>query len=175
MNSTTMPSEPKAEVLVWLTDPALAIKHDFATPEDLEDAAESYRTFLSELDREWPSERVRDLALAYKREQYAKAAKYIIELELKNKDARAAGLSFKEREEKYAKKIRTGHKVLQEYKAEGLTIKTQQFLASQYVKPTDMLTVIREGFEKYVVDAGFFDYPQESPKDLTLTSQTDKL
>ncbi len=175
MNSKMTHLEHNSEAFAWLDEPSFAIEHNFVSAEEMEGAAIAYREFLCELDKEWPPERVKELALGLKREQYARAARYILDLELKNKDARTAGVSYKEREEKYAKKIRMGHRVIQEYKEEGKAMKSQDFVASSHVAPLDMESVKRDGFEKYLVNTGLFGYPQVGPKDLTLTGQTDTL
>ncbi len=103
---------------------------------------------IPELIEAWTPERLKELILSMKREQYQHAARYVIDLELKNKDARAAGMSFKEREEKYAKKIRIGHRVLKEYEAEGQAMKAQTFDLFDYLDVCDAAVLEKEGLEK---------------------------
>lgn len=141
--------------LALLDSPDLLIGHFDMEMEEVLEAKTQYLAWLNALEIEWPAERVKEWILQYKRDQYTKSVRYINELERKNRDARAGGMSFKDREEKFGKKIRVGHTVLKDYEQEGRALKTKQFLASDFIQPLDMPTIQKEGFEKHLKWAVF--------------------
>lgn len=151
------------EHIFWLQAPDLIgglIERGEATFEDMEQANTNYKDFIFYLEKEWPPERIKAYVVQKKREQYAKTKKYIEDLELKNRDARVAGVGFKERQEKYVKKIGIGERVLAQYAEEGKALKNETFSVSSLVTPLDMGVIKKDGFEKYLYYRLLFGYPQ---------------
>lgn len=155
---------PWSENIFWLDAPDLIgglIERGTLKMEDMEQANIDYKDFVFYLTKEWPDARLKEHVLEQKRQQWARAAKYIQDLELKNRDARVAGVGYKERDEKYGKKIKVGHRVLEEYKREGQELKKKEFSVASLVRPSDMQTIQKDGFEKYLYFTLCFGYPQE--------------
>lgn len=154
---------PHNEHIFWLEAPDLIgglIERGTLTMDAMIEANINYRDFIFHLEKEWPPERIKNYLIGQKREQYVKAKEYIAGLELKNRDARVAGVGFKERQEKYTKKIAVGEKVLEEYVKEGKALKGMAFSVSGMVSPLDMGTIQKDGFEKYLYFTLLFGYPQ---------------
>jgi len=139
----------------------LAIQHGLVEAEELEAISTAYQAFLDELEKEWPPERIKEHLLEKKRVQYQKAARYIQQLELSNRDARVKGVSYKVRQATH-KKIEVGHRVLAIYKAEGLAMKHQTFGGVRdYIQPADMRFIQEGGFQKHL-EYAVFGYPQNA-------------
>lgn len=161
-----------------------AVSYGLTTIERINEAVQAYWEFSHLLADEWPESRIRQLLednknrlLQLKREEYRKTAIRLKELELENRDARAKGMSYKDRKV-YTQKIKAGHQLVQLIKQEVTLINKfsfPKFKAPDLVDPSDMPFVKRIGFEAFIgwkyPDSAYWSYPQEIPID-TLTSES---
>lgn len=141
------------DILHWLAAPAVIpglIDRGVVTQEEMEEAAYDYHDFLTELEKEWPPERIKEWVVEEKRRHYQNTAKYIQKLELDNRDARVRGVSYKEREKTFTAKMATARKVLAQVKQEGLDVKKQTFAVRELVSPLDVPFIESQGFEKHI-------------------------
>lgn len=127
---------------------ALMVQHELVDPQDAIDAQEAFNTFLDELEKEWSPERIKEHLLSEMRAKYARAKKYLSKLELDNRDARVAGMSYKERQT-FTVKIRGGQEALKDYVRRGDEIKKTEYTV-RTLMPLDMPYVQKEGYEKYL-------------------------
>lgn len=139
--------------------PSVLMEHCDMEMSDVVELEQYWRNEIVDLSKEWPPERAYGYLLEKKREQYAKTKKYIAELEIKNRDARVNGVPFKERNEKYAKKIRLGASVLAIYKQQGEEFKKRQKEVTGkgytlghcgFVNPWDLERAKKLGMQKYL-------------------------
>lgn len=128
----------------------VAISTGVASVEDMQQARKDYNAFIYELAQEWPPERLKEYVLQQLRDKYASAAKYLQKLEVDNRDARARGVSYKEREKTFTAKIRGGHEYIRELKKRGQEAKTWDYTLSGWVGPMDAAYVQEHGLEKHL-------------------------
>lgn len=142
-----------SENLVWLELPecvSTAIEQGLTSFEAMEDTAKEYEAFLQELEKEWTPDKLKEWLLATTRNKCEWALKKIQELELGNRDARVKGMSYKERTEKYTKKIDAGRRVFEQWKQQGLQFKRGTYTVRDVVKPTDVPFIQERGMERHL-------------------------
>lgn len=150
-----MPSDTNPEHLLFVEDPDLLVEHFGLDVEYVRELQSNWRGWLIEVGKEWTPEKLKEWVLTKKREQYAYSVIYIKDLERKNHEARTNGVSYKEREEKYGSKIRMGYRVLEQYKQEGRAMKSQTYTVTDYIRPHDYTSIMKDGIEKHLKYAIF--------------------
>lgn len=115
------------------------------TLEEAEDAQTRYDAFIAMLESEWPPDRLKEYVIDVKRNRYNWVAKKIQELELKNKDERIRGVSFKDRKH-YSSKIDVLQKMLEETKQQGIECGKKSFTVKQFVTPLSTDFINKHGF-----------------------------
>lgn len=138
--------------LLFLQQPEtieVGITYGLVTAEELEDAQHQFAAFISKLEEEWPSDKIKEYVVQKKRERYQSTARFIQKLELDNRDARVRGVSFKDRQS-FTVKINIGHKVLKDLQKEGNDAKRHTYPVRQLVGPLDMQFIQEMGFEKWL-------------------------
>lgn len=138
--------------LAWIEDHGVALigmEHGFVTSEELIGAAYAFEEFMRELEAEWTPEKLKEWVVARKREEYQRTAQYILTLEERNRDARANGQSYVNRKELTAR-IKTGRRLLQDIKQAGKEAKAKTYTLRDYVDPTDMPKIQKNGLEQHL-------------------------
>lgn len=139
--------------LVWLEMPeqvSMAIERGLVTFEDMEAAQNEYHAFIAELEKEWTPEKIKEWVLASYRAKCEWGLKRVKELELENRDARVKGMSYKERTEKYTKKIDAGRRVFEQWRQEGIHAKGVTFTVKDLVKPLDVPFIQARGMDRHL-------------------------
>lgn len=119
------------------------------TLEEAEETQNAYESFLKELEGTWTPDAIKEYVLGQMRAKYTSGKKYLVQLELDNRDARVQGKSYKERQT-YTSKIKGGDVFLKETAKKGDEYKRHVFSVRDIVTPFDMATIQTLGFEKYL-------------------------
>lgn len=138
--------------LVAIQDPEVIgtlIANSLVDVEEAQEAQTAFESFVTELEKEWSPERIRDHVLSQMRDKYVRAKKYLAKLELDNRDARVQGLSYKDRQT-FTVKIKGGDLALKEITSRGEQYKKENFSVREIVSPLDMPVIQKQGFEKYL-------------------------
>lgn len=117
--------------------------------EEMEKTKDEYAQFLTNLNIEWPAERVKEFILAELRRKCEWCVKRTQEIEFENRDARTKGVSFKDRQ-KYSKQLEELKKLFHDLRAKGVEYSKQNLLAQQFVTPIHAQVILSDGFEKYL-------------------------
>lgn len=142
-----------SDKLVWLEMPeaiTTAIEQGLTSMEEMEDARKEYDIFLDELAVEWTPEKLKEWVLTNYRSKCEWALKRVKELELENRDARVRGMSYKERVEKYNKKITAGRNVFEAWRKQGIEATRMTFNVRAMVKPLDMPFIQERGMDRFL-------------------------
>ncbi len=148
---------PSSNHIAFVNHPIILLENEELELEQVEALQNEWKAFDEQISQEWPVNRVFDYLLEKKREKYARAKKYMAQLELKNRDARVNGDSFKERNEKYAKKIRIGASTLSIYQNEAEELKKKQKTYEDQtlgqcglIQPWDVAEIEKVGMTKFL-------------------------
>jgi len=116
------------------------------TKEEVETASTQYRSFLGELDREWPPNRVKDWVINFKRERFKRVATNLQNTEFENSNQRVKGISYSQRK-RNNDKLKFGIKYLNRLKKDGLEAQKGTYNVSNIVQPMDVPTILEKGLE----------------------------
>ncbi len=125
---------------------ALGIKYGMTTMPEVEEALAEWHTFCEELAKEWPSDRIRDFIVEEHRNRYRAVVAFMEKLELQNRDDRAKGMSYKDRQASL-QRLEMASRTLETLKVEGSTAKTLKYDVRQFLDPISITFVKERGFE----------------------------
>jgi hypothetical protein len=158
-----MSSSASNENAMWLEAPpsiqGLAVSHSYTTIEELEAVAQEFKDFVTVMDDQWPEERVKQFFngkkegyIAELRANYDLVKKAIGDTELRNRDARVKGVSFKDRQH-FAENLKLGDKLLKQIEESAKEMKAMQaesYNVRELMKPGDMSFIKEAGMEKHL-------------------------
>ncbi len=124
----------------------MAIRLGFTTVDAVETSLKEWKEFLIVLSNEWPPDRIREWVDDYHRNRYRTITEFIEKMEIKNRDDRVKGVSFKDRQV-LSEKITLAIKVAGDIKKEAEESRKKDYNIQQFINPMDMPSVKEKGFE----------------------------
>lgn len=147
-----MNNQPSNFVLGMLDRPDVLcalVAYELTSTGQIEANKRVYETLRAELESEWPPSRIKNYIIERKRLLYKRSALLIQKTELANKDARAKGESYNDRQ-RFTRKIKAGYGYVRKLKQEAATAKATTYSVQSMVKPTDVSFIQRMGFEEFL-------------------------
>ncbi len=144
-----MTSIPDITTLFWIGTSEnidVGIRHGFTTADAVEAAIKEWKEFIAQLDSEWSSDRIKEWVIAYHASRHKTIVEFIDKMEIKNRDDRVKGVSFKDRQV-LSQKITLGLKIAGDIKKDAEECKKKSYNVHQFVEPVDMPLVKENGFE----------------------------
>lgn len=108
--------------------------------------------FMENLEKEWPTQRLREFALEKMRDSCKWALDKRAALELENKEARAKGVPYSERK-KFTVKIEALNGLFQKWKRRGIYYNTHPVVLHEVVQPEDLDYIHSIRFERFLETA----------------------
>lgn len=127
-----------------------AVGNGLTSVEEIQDTKNNFEYFLCELEKEWTPERIREVVIQKRRNDYQSTARLIQKIELDNRDARVRGMSYKDRESTFTVKLTIGKQLLQNIKQKAYEDKKRTYILRELISPVDMPFIRQEGFEKFL-------------------------
>lgn len=117
-----------------------------------------YLEFLVDLDQQYPPEKLKEMVLTELRRSYRQAGLRLKELEAENRNARIAGMSYKDRQS-FTEKLKAGQRVAKELKDLANHVKANPPDIFKMVTPLDAPRIQERGFETWL-NSALLVYPQ---------------
>jgi len=145
--------ESEADALVLATNGLI-------DPNKLEEYRQRAQEKITALASEWTPQRIKDFLLEEKRNQHKTIAKKITQIERENYDARAKGVSYKDRQT-FTVKLAEAKKLLVRVRQEGAEISRKHYTVETLISPTLLPSVEKRGFTTFLREdvLGIYGYP----------------